>query len=119
MLKTKITTNESNLRDRLITFNDGVCYLYEANERKIINNKGKFNFKNESIGIAHYFQAYNNNISLDMAISIPYNNITIDTQDIVEINGIYYRISRIQFHDNKSPKYWTLSLTKQPFSYEV
>lgn len=117
MLAKKKTYNQNNLRDVVKVFNDGVCFVYVANEREIQSCKGKFNFAYESIGVNHFYQAYNNNIGIDTQISIPMNNIVVDSQDLVRIEDIWYRIVRIQYHDNKKPKYWTLTLQKDQFSY--
>lgn len=117
MLTKKKTYNNNNIRDTIKTFNNGVCDVYVAEERTIGQHKGKFNYAYESVGINQYYQAYNNNIGVDMAISVPQNDITIDTQDIVKINDDWYKIVRIQYHDNKRPFYWTLSLQKSQFSY--
>ena len=61
----------------------------------------------------------NNNVSIDSSISIPCNDITLNSQDIVLIEGVYFKIARIQYHDNKKPHYWTLSLQRSPFNYVV
>lgn len=119
MLSNNKTYTNNNLRDVQKCFNDGVCELFSANERVLGNSKGKFYFAKESVGIGHFYQAYNNNISIDRAISIPMNDITIDSQDVVLLDNIYYKIARIQYKDNKKPKHWVLSLQKSNFSYEV
>jgi len=117
--KNKRNYNDSNIRNVQKTFTDGICSIYTATERLITNLKGSFYFSNESIGYGHYWEAYNNNVSLDRAISIPYCNLVFDTQDIVVIGNDKYTISRIQYHDDKRPFYWTLTLSKAQFSYEV
>lgn len=119
MLTHNKTYTKSNLRDVEKTFNDGVCEVYSANERVLGTLKGKFYFAKESVGIAHFYQAYNNNVLIDCAISIPYNNITINSQDVVLLGGVWYKIARIQYKDNKKPKHWILSLQKENFGYEV
>lgn len=119
MLSNNKTYENNNLRDVQKVFNDGVCEIYEANERVLGTFKGKFFFAKESVGIAHFYQAYNNNITIDKAIAIPYNDITIDSQDIVKVDNVWYKIARIQYKDNKKPKFWVLSLQKSQFSYEV
>lgn len=117
MLSNNKTYTNNNLRDVEKVFNDGFCEVYEANERVLGNCKGKFYFAKESVGIAHFFQAYNNNVSVDTAISIPYNNITINSQDVVKLDDEWFDIVRIQYKDNKKPKHWTLSLRRSQFSY--
>lgn len=119
MLNNNKTYTNNNLRDVQKCFNDGVCSLYSTNERVLGTLKGKFYFANESVGIGHFYQAYQNNISIDRAISIPMNSITIDTQDVVKINDVWYKIARIQYKDNKKPRHWVLSLQRSVFSYEV
>lgn len=116
MLNNNKTYENSNLRDVQITFNEGVCRVYKANERELIKYKGAFNFGIGSVGVAHYFQFYNNNISIDRIINVPLNN-KIDTQDIVEINDMYYVIRRIQYKDNKKPDYLAISLQRSPFNF--
>lgn len=117
--KNKRNYNDSNIRNVQKTFLDGICSIYTATERQLSSLKGSFYFSNESIGYGHYWEAYNNNVSLERAISIPICSLTFDTQDVVVIGTTYYTISRIQFHDDKKPNYWTLSLSKAQFSYEV
>lgn len=119
MLTNKTTYRNDNIRNVQKVFNDGICEVYEANERVLLQSQGKFRFAYESVGINHYFQAYNNNISVDTSISIPCNEITLDTQDVVLIDNIWFRIVRIQYHDNMKPNYWTLSLSKANFNYTV
>lgn len=116
MLNNNKTYENSNLRDVQITFTEGVCFVYEASERELTRLKGHFDFSIGSVGVAHYFQFYNNNISIDRIINIPLNNI-IDTQDIVMIDDVYYRIQRIQYKDNKKPNYLAVSLQRSPFNY--
>lgn len=117
MLTNKNSYKKDNLRVIQKTFNDGVCEIYTTNEREVLLLKGKFFYAQESVGISHYFQAYNNNISVDTSISIPCNNITVDSQDLVKIDSTWYKVVRIQYHDNLRPFYWTLSLQKSQFSY--
>lgn len=112
------TYQNTNLRDNQKVFTDGLCFLYEAHERNLGNKKGKFYFCDETVGLSHYFEAYNNNIDLDMAISIPYNKVTIDPQDVIKINDTFYYIRRIVYHDNKKPSYWTLYLSRANFEYK-
>lgn len=119
MLSNKKTYKNDNLRNVQKTFNDGVCEVFEANERVLGQKLGTFRFAYESVGIAHFYQAYNNNVSIDSSISIPCNDITLNSQDIVLIEGVYFKIARIQYHDNKKPHYWTLSLQRSPFNYVV
>lgn len=119
MLTNNKTYKKNNLRDVQKSFNDGICTLFSAYERKIEKYKGSFYFSNESVGVDHFWKAYNNNIEISRSISIPSNSITVDPQDIVNIEDSFYKIVRIQFHDNKKPNYWTLALEKVPFEYEV
>lgn len=100
-------------------FTDGVCFIYSAQERNLINLKGKFYFSRGSVGIKHYWEAYANNVAVDETINVPVNGITINPQDICKIRNEYFKIVRIQFHDNKKPNYWALSLQRQPFPYEM
>lgn len=117
MLNNNKTYTKENLRDVQKVFNDGVCEVFAAQERCLLNSKGKFNYSNESIGINHFWQAYSNNVGLDMSIGVPANHITIDSQDVVKIGDDFFRIVRIQYKDNRKPKYWVLSLSKEQFSY--
>lgn len=116
MLNNNKTYENSNLRDVQITFNEGVCSVYQAQERELVRFKGKFNFSIGSVGLAHYFEFYNNNISIDRVINVPVNNM-IDTQDIIKINCVYYRVQRIQYKDNKKPNYLAISLQRSPFNF--
>lgn len=119
MLSNNKTYANNNLRDVQKTFNDGVCTIYGAYERELGKCKGKFCFAYESVGVLHFFQAQQNNIQIDKSISIQLNDISVDPQDVVNINGTWYRVIRIQYHDNKKPNYWTLSLSRSEFEYEV
>ena len=116
MLNNNKTYENSNLRDVQITFNDGICTIFKAIERKLIENIGNFDFSNGSVGVGHYFQAYNNNISIDRIIRIPLND-KIDPQDVAQIGEEFYRIVRIQYKDDKRPKYMSLSLQRSAFQY--
>lgn len=116
MLNNNKTYENSNLRDVQITFNEGICSVFEAKERELISYKGDFNFSIGSVGVAHYFEFYNNNISIDRIINVPINN-KIDTQDIIEINNVFYRVQRIQYKDNKKPNYLAISLQRSPFNF--
>ena len=117
MLSNNKTYTNNNLRDVQKVFNDGVCEIYEANERELGDLKGKFFFTYESVGIAHFYQAYNNNITVDKAISIPTNREALNSQDIVKIESVWYKIVRLQYKDNKKPNYITITLSRSPFSY--
>lgn len=116
MLNNNKTYENSNLRDIEKTFNEGVCYVYEANERELTSFKGKFYFAIESVGLNHYFQAQNNNIGIDRMIGVPLNDL-IDTQDIVKIDDVFYRIVRIQYKDYNRPHYISISLQRSPFNF--
>lgn len=111
----KVNTNRE-LRQVQKVFNDGKCIVFECKERTLLKKKGEFFFSNESVGVGHYFEAYNNNISVDRAIGVLLNDI-IDTMDIVKIGDVYYHIVRMQYKDNKKPKYWAISLSRSTFNF--
>ena len=118
MLTNNKTYQKTNLRDNQITFTDGVCFIYSSQERTLKELKGKFYFSRASVGIKHFWEAYANEVVVDESINIPFNNITVNPQDICKIGNEFFKIVRVQFHDNKLPNYWQLSLERQPFDYK-
>lgn len=117
MISNHKSYKKNNLRDVEKTFNDGICFLYQANERTLGRRIGKFYFAYESVGINHFYQSYNNNVAIDKAISIPINNETVNPQDVVKIGCEWYTISRIQYKDDKRPHHYILSLSRSPFKF--
>lgn len=118
MLTNNKTYNKTNLRDIQKSFNDGICYVYQANERQLGDFIGQFHYANESVGINQYWNAQVNNVNIDLAISIPTSIKEITNQDVIKIDDIFYNIRRLQYHDKGRPNYWTISLSRSVFSYD-
>lgn len=112
----RIREDVSNLKDVRKNFNDGVADIYQAEERVLTEKIGRFNFSIESVGITQFFQAQVNNIRIDMAIGVPFNEL-IDNQCIVNIGDEWYKIVRIQYKDNRKPNWWLITLTRSEFNY--
>lgn len=112
----RIREDVSNLKDVRKTFNNGVCDVYQAQERTLTENIGRFNFSIESVGVSQFFEAKLNNVRIDMAIGVPFNEL-IDNQCVVNIGTQWYKIVRLQYKDNRKPNWWNISLTRSEFDY--
>lgn len=112
----KIRQDNSNVKDVKKCFNGGVCYIYQAQERRLTKLIGKFNYSIESIGVTQFYEARVNNIAIDRAIGVPFN-VLIDNQCIVQIGNIYYSIVRMQYKNANKPDWWNIVLARSDFNY--
>lgn len=109
-------TDRDNLSTIKKTFNQGLCIIYQAQERRLTKLVGKFEFSIETIGVVQFYQARVNNVGIDKAIGVPFNAL-IDNQCIVQIGNIFYKIVRLQYKDDRSPKWWHITLQRSEFNY--
>lgn len=112
----KIRIDTANLKDVKKLFNDGVCYVYQAKERKLTELIGKFNFSIETVGITQFWEAKVNSVGIDRAIGIPYNEM-VNSQCIVKINDDFYKIVKMTYKDNMKPIWWSIALERSAFNY--
>ena len=106
-----------NLKDVMKVFNAGICYVYEAKERKLTKLIGKYDFSIETVGITQFWEAKVNNVGIDRAIGIPYVE-GITNQCIVKINDDFYKIVKMTYKDDRKPIWWNIALQRSAFSYE-
>jgi len=99
-------------------FNDGYCDIYVVEKRKIGDKIGRFNFKEETVGIQSYTQFETLGIEIEKVISIPYNNL-ITNGRVLNINGgeQFYQISLVQIKDT-TPKSLKLTLSGTPLRWD-
>ena len=103
MLTNNKTYDDSNLRDHLKVFNDGVVDFYEASERVLKKLKAHFYYAVESISYETYLEASQNSKRDVIAIAIPAQGETIEHGDIAKsvinsIKWIMYNTKIIIFH---------------------
>ena len=119
MLNSNKTYDNSNLRDKTKTFNDGMVSIYEASERILVTKKGDFYFSIESVSYQKYTQAEQNSKTIIMSIGIPQGGTPVEHGDVAEINGEFYFVDHVQYKDYERPMWWQLYLTKPTNSYAV
>lgn len=95
-----------------IPFVDGTCEVFTAEKRTAVASLGKFDFREETVGVKAYAEFQVLGIQVDKAISIPYNTL-VETGRLVKLNdeSEFYRITLIQLKDS-FPKSLRLTLTK-------
>ena len=109
-------TDRDNVNTIRKAFNQGICYVYDAQERTLTKYIGKFDFSIETIGVTQFYQAKVNNIQIDRAIGIPYNEL-IDNQCIVRIDDVFYHIIRLTYKDDRRPVWLEMVLRRSEFNY--
>ena len=117
MLNNNKTYDNSNLRDHLKVFNDGIVNFYESEERILVREKAHFNYSKESISYETYLKASQNTNRSVIAIGIPSEGTTILPGDIAEIEGKYYKVDHIQFKDFGKPNYYKVYLNEATVPY--
>ncbi len=117
MLSNNKTFANNNLRDVQKTFNDGICKVYEAEERTLTKYKGFFHFSNETVGLNTFFDNNVRGVQIEKAIGIPINPI-LSKLDILKIDDDFYKIIEIQTKDKKKPHFFKVLLEKDVFDYE-
>lgn len=117
MLNNNKTYDNSNLRDHLKVFNDGIVHFYESEERVLIREKAHFYYSRESISYETYLKASQNTNRAVIAIGIPAEGNTILPGDIAEIEGEYYKVDHIQFKDYGKPNYYKVYLNGATVPY--
>lgn len=117
MLHNNKTYDNSNIRDHLQVFNDGVVTFYEADERALVKVKGTFYYSNESISYETYLKASQNSRRQVMAIAIPSGGAVIMSGDIAVIEDKYYMVDHSQFKDYGRPNYYKVYLNETTIPY--
>lgn len=117
MLNNNKTYDNSNLRDHLKVFNDGIVNFYESEERILVREKAHFYYSKESISYETYLKASQNTNRSVIAIGIPSEGTTILPGDIAEIEGKYYKVDHIQFKDFGKPNYYKVYLNEATVPY--
>lgn len=117
MLSSNKTYDNSNLRDHLKVFNDGIVNFYESEERILVREKAHFYYSRESISYETYLKASQNTNRSVIAIGIPAEGTTILPGDIAEIEGKYYKVDHIQFKDFGKPNYYKVYLNEATVPY--
>lgn len=99
-------------------FRDGICTIYTVEKRKISEELGTFDFREETVGIEAFTEFQTIGVEIDKVISIPFNNVA-NIGRVVKINDEdnFYQISLIQRKDT-FPKSLRLTLSKSPLRWE-
>lgn len=119
MLSSNKTYDNSNLRDKQKTFNDGILTVYTAEERILKEVKGEFYFSIESVSFDKYLQAHQNSKTVNAAVGIPESNIPVEHNDVVKIGNDFYKVTHAQRKDFESPNWYKLYLEKATIAYET
>ena len=119
MLNTNYTYDNRNLRDKQKSFNDGVAYFYNANERVKGELKAKYYFSKESISLDSYLKASQNNITVTMAIGIPEGMPLIEHGDIAVFNNEEYLVTYSQYQTYERPHWYKVYLERSTIPYET
>lgn len=119
MLSNNKTYDNTNLRDHLKVFNDGIAIVYHAEERILNAVKGRFYYSVESVTYQKYIQAEQNSKTIVMSIGIPQGGCVVEHGDVVEINNEFYFVDHVQHKDYERPLWWQLYLTKPSNAYAI
>lgn len=114
---TKTHANQYN--SKVLPFKDGICAIYTIKNRTADEKLGRFDFREETIGIQAFTEFQNLGIQIDKVISIPVNTVA-EIGRIVRINQEpnFYQISMIQRKDTNIPTALRLTLTKTNIKWE-
>lgn len=107
---TKTHANQYN--SKILPFNDGFCQIYTIEKRTAKDFLGKFDFREETVGVQAFTEFQTLGIQIDKVISIPYNTVA-EVGRILRINQDtnFYQITMIQVKEN-IPKSLRVTLTK-------
>lgn len=119
MLNSNKTYDDSNLRDKLKVFNDGVVEFYEANERVLKKMKARFYYGLESVSYERYLDASQNSKRDVMAIAIPAQGEKIEHGDIAKIEDKYYQVDYAQYQDYNVPHWYKVYMNSSTIPYQI
>ena len=107
---TKTHANQYN--SKMLPFSDGFCEIYTIEKRTVKDKLGRFDFREETVGVKAYTEFQTLGIEIDRVISIPFNKVA-DIGRVLKINqeDNYYEIKLVQAKDTL-PKSLRLTLTK-------
>ena len=107
---TKTHSNQYN--SKMLSFSDGFCEIFTIEKRTVKDKLGRFDFREETVGIKAYTEFQTLGIQVDKVISIPLNTIA-EVGRVLKINqdNFYYQIKLVQKKDTL-PKSLRLTLTK-------
>ena len=109
------------------TYNDGVVAVYSVTDaadpgemsRKALSLKIKLNYEERRLGITRYYQAQQNNVSVEKIVRVP-RHAEITNQDVaITEDGKQYRIDMVQAAEDVFPPSYDLTLAKVTHDYEV
>lgn len=110
MLHNNKTFDNSNIRDVLKVFNDGIATFYKGKEHVLGEELGKLYFSKETIKFDKLMDYYMNSSEISLVIGVPFNAFTFDVGDFVLINNRYFKIRVIQEVIRTKPPFLKLSL---------
>lgn len=109
------------------TYNDGIVAVYTVTDaaepgempRKALSLKIKLNYEERRLGITRYYQAQQNNVSVEKIVRVP-RHAEITNQDVaITEDGKQYRIDMVQTAEDVFPPSYDLTLAKVTHNYEV
>ena len=109
------------------TYNDGIVAVYSVTDaaepgempRETLNLKIKLNYEERRLGITRYYQAQQNNVSVEKIVRVP-RHAEITNQDVaITEDGKQYRIDMVQAAEDVFPPSYDLTLAKVTHDYEV
>lgn len=109
------------------TYNDGIVEVYSVADaakpgempRKALSLKIKLNYEERRLGITRYYQAQQNNVSVEKIVRVP-RHAEITNQDVaITEDGNQYRIDMVQTVEDVFPPSYDLTLAKVTHDYEV
>ena len=119
MLNSNYTYDNRNLRDREKSFNAGIVYFYNADERVKGKVKEKYYFADESISLDSFLKAQQNNATVTRAIGIPVGGTVIEHGDIAVIGDDEYIVTHAQYQDYARPVWYKVYLERTTIPYET
>lgn len=95
-----------------LPFADGRCEVFTVEKRTVKESLGKFDFREETLGIKAFTEFQTIGIEVNRVISIPLNDL-VETGRVLRLNDeqSFYQISLIQRKDT-FPKSLRLTLSK-------
>lgn len=94
-----------------LTFNDGVCDVYEVKQNQLANKKMTLCFGDRTVGMKRFYAARAATVLINRLIQVP-RQLSITAKDNVVIDNTRYKIEQLQQINDTNPPVTILTLRK-------
>lgn len=100
-----------NTPTEFLTFNDGICDVYNAKGNKLADKLMTLYFGDRTVGIKRYYAARAATVEINRLIQIP-QQLSITASNRVVIDNNEYKIEQVQHLNDTNPPVTVLTLKR-------